>query len=111
MGAPRSKRAEGGKGIRRPPGTPAPRGGHPAPTGEETHLAWGRKNFLLLGLGGIGLVVGFVLLAVGDTTLAPVLLVGSYLGLIPWGIVANERRPASSGERTSAPGRPAPGGE
>jgi hypothetical protein len=63
-------------------------------TGEETHLAWGRKNFLILGAGGVGLVLGFILLAAGDTTLAPLLLVGSYLGLIPWGI-ATRARPIS----------------
>jgi hypothetical protein len=36
-------------------------------------------------------VIGFVLLAIGDKTIAPFLLVGGYLGLIPWGILAGGR--------------------
>jgi len=61
-------------------------------SGEESHLPWGRKNFLLLAVGLGLIVVGFLLLALGDTTFAPVLLVGGFLGLIPWGIVAGTRR-------------------
>jgi hypothetical protein len=96
MNAQRPKRTEGGKGVRRAPARPAALGQQV--TGEETHLAWGRKNYLLLGLGGIGLVVGFLLLSAGETALAPVLLVGSYLGLIPWGIVASPSKSISSRE-------------
>ena len=70
--------------------SPAPPGkGKGKTTGEEAHLPWARRNYLLLGLGGAALVVGFLLLALGDTTVAPILLVGAYLGLIPWGIVSS----------------------
>lgn len=109
MGAQRPKRRnETGKGIRRAPARAAAR--EQPGTGEETHLAWGRKNYLLLGLGGIGLLLGFILLAAGETALAPVLLVGSYLGLIPWGIAATSRRPSASGG-SSASADPNPPGE
>ena len=79
-----------GKGARRPPRSEAtaPARSRREPDGEEAHLPWGRRNYLLLGAGGVALVIGFVLLALGDITIAPILLVGGYLGLIPWGIVA-----------------------
>ncbi|MBD3161543.1 MAG: hypothetical protein GF346_04905 [Candidatus Eisenbacteria bacterium] len=88
MTKPKAKGA--GKGARRPPRSAGPDEARPRgrETGEEAHLPWGRRNYLFLGTGGVALVVGFLLLALGDTTIAPILLVGGYLGLIPWGIVA-----------------------
>jgi len=79
------------RGVRRPPEPGAPRAKEQA-TGEESHLPWGRRNYRILAAGGAAIFLGFVLLALGDTTFAPILLVGSYLGLIPWGIVAATRR-------------------
>jgi hypothetical protein len=80
-----------GKGIRRPLQGEAPR--RPAAeSGEEAHLPWGRRNYLILAAGGAAVAVGYLLLALGDITIAPILLVGGYLGLIPWGIVSVERR-------------------
>ena len=86
-----SKGAGTGRGIRRPPKGDAPRAPQ-AGSGEEAHLPWGRKNYRILAAGGASIAVGYLLLAVGDITIAPILLVGGYLGLIPWGIVAVERR-------------------
>lgn len=97
MSKPRSK-STGGKGVKRPtPGRPATRSGPPG-TGEEAHLPWGRRNFILLAIGAVMLVLGFLLLSIGDTTAAPILLVVGYLGLIPWGIVAS-RNKSSGGEK------------
>ncbi len=90
-----------GKGIRRPPGEPSRKTA--VPTGEEAHLRWNRRNYLILGSGGAAIVVGFILLAVGDKTIAPILLVGGYLGLIPWGILAGERR-SSTDKHPKSPG-------
>ena len=66
--------------------------------GEEAHLPWGRRNYVLLAVGAGLLVVGFLLLGKGDTTIAPVLLVAGYLGLIPWGIVAFSRGDSPRGK-------------
>jgi hypothetical protein len=80
-----------GKGGVRKPSEPSRRV-PPPDTGEEAHLPWKRRNYLILAAGGGVIVVGFILLAVGDKSFAPLLLVGGYLGLIPWGILASERK-------------------
>ena len=59
--------------------------------------AFWRWVAVLLALGGGLLVVGFLLLGQGDTTIAPILLVAGYLGLIPWGIVASRREDSTGG--------------
>lgn len=46
-------------------------------------FTWGVLNRILLGLGVAVLVAGYVALSRGSTTLAPVLLVLGYCGLIP----------------------------
>lgn len=83
-----------GKGIRRPPGEPLRRA-VVVDEGEKAHLRWTRRNYVILAAGGGAIVLGFVLLALGDKTLAPILLVGGYLGLIPWGILTGERKKAA----------------
>lgn len=50
-------------------------------------LSFSRTNGIWLGLGTLIIVVGYALLATGDTTLAPVLLVLGYCVLLPVGIV------------------------
>jgi hypothetical protein len=51
----------------------------------ETDLGfrWGLANSVLLALGVATLVAGYIALARGSITLAPILLVGGYCGLIP----------------------------
>jgi membrane protein implicated in regulation of membrane protease activity len=51
----------------------------------ETDLGfdWGTPNTLILGLGLGALVVGYLVLSKGSTTLAPILLVLGYCVLIP----------------------------
>jgi hypothetical protein len=85
------KGAGTGKGIRRAPQGEASRGSQLG-SGEESHLQWGRRNYLILAAGGLAIAIGYLLLSVGDITIAPILLVGGYLGLIPWGVVSVERR-------------------
>jgi len=53
------------------------------PVETDLGFAWGMTNSLLLGLGVATLVAGYVALAGGSTTLAPILLVVGYCGLIP----------------------------
>ncbi|MBI4723120.1 MAG: hypothetical protein HY769_09050 [Candidatus Stahlbacteria bacterium] len=45
------------------------------------------KNWLFIGIGVIFIVVGFLLLAKGSMTLAPILLVLGFCVLIPLGII------------------------
>jgi hypothetical protein len=63
----------------------------------ETDLGfnWGTVNSVLLGLGVVVIVVGYVALASGSTTAAPLLLVLGYLGLIPASIVLRGRNQGS----------------
>jgi drug/metabolite transporter (DMT)-like permease len=56
---------------------------------------WGVLNQVLLGLGIAVLVAGYVALSRGSTTLAPVLLVLGYCGLIPASVLIRGREPGS----------------
>jgi hypothetical protein len=58
---------------------------------------WGTSNNLLLGVGLLALVVGYVALSKGSTTFAPVLLVAGYCGFIPASLLVR-RRAQGSGE-------------
>ena len=64
-------------------------------------LAFERTNWLLMGAGVAAAAVGFVLLARGDTGLAPLLLVVGYCALIPLGIVWRTKARPGGGERGS----------
>jgi len=65
----------------------------------ETELGfnWGLGNSLVLGLGLVVLVAGYVSLSRGSITLAPVLLVLGYVVLIPTSLLIRARN-SSSGE-------------
>ena len=56
---------------------------------------WGPLNSVLLTLGVAVLVVGYVALSRGSTTLAPVLLVLGYCGLVPASLLLRGRKDAS----------------
>ena len=58
---------------------------------------WGLPNNLALGLGLIALVMGYLALSKGSTTLAPVLLVTGYCVLIPASLLLRGRK-TDSGE-------------
>lgn len=62
--------------------------------GTETDLgfSWGTLNSLLLGLGVLVLAAGYVALSKGSISLAPVLLVLGYCGLIPASLLIRGRR-------------------
>lgn len=61
---------------------PSPRERAATPT-----VSFSRVNAAWLGAGAVAVVVGYVLLARGSTTLAPVLLVAGYCVLFPIGII------------------------
>ena len=67
---------------------------------------FGKNNYLILGIGLLFIVVGFVFLAVGDITVSPILLVLGYCVIIPLGILLPGRKrdkdqPATGGESRS----------
>ena len=70
------------KGARKPPEA-------------DLGFSWGMLNSLLLGLGLLVLAAGYVALSKGSTTLAPILLVGGYCGLIPASLLLRGRSGAS----------------
>ena len=65
------------------------------PVETDLGFAWGRANNLLMGLGLVALVAGYLALSKGSTTLAPVLLVAGYCGLIPASLLIRRREPGS----------------
>jgi len=77
-----SKPVAKAKGGRRPPES-------------DLGFTWGPRNSLLFGLGLAVLVAGYVALSRGSTTLAPLLLVGGYCGLIPASLLWRGRREES----------------
>ena len=55
-------------------------------TGSPARLRFGPKNVVLLAAAVVSLTVGYVLLANGNVTAAPVLLVLGYCVLFPLGL-------------------------
>lgn len=56
-------------------------------SGPQSRLQFGPANFALLGGATLALAAGYVLLAAGSTTAAPVLLVLGYCVLLPLGLI------------------------
>lgn len=52
----------------------------------SARLQFGKKNIVFLGGASLALAAGYVLLAGGSTTLAPILLVLGYCVLFPVGL-------------------------
>lgn len=54
----------------------------------DAELPFGRRNYILFGVAALIIVAGYVALARGSITLAPILLLIGYLVVIPWAILA-----------------------
>ena len=54
----------------------------------DAELPFGRRNYILFGIAALIIVAGYVALARGSITLAPILLLVGYLVVIPWAILA-----------------------
>jgi hypothetical protein len=67
------------------------------PVEVDMGFSWGVLNTLVLGVGIAMLVAGYVALSKGSTTLAPVLLVLGYCGLIPTALLIRAKS-GDSGE-------------
>ena len=52
---------------------------------------FGKKNWIVLGAGLVSIILGFITLASGSITLAPILLVLGYCVLIPVGIMIKDK--------------------
>lgn len=59
---------------------------------EEGRIRFGKTNYLLLSLGILFIILGYLTLSKGSITLAPILLVVGYCILIPIGIVIKGRK-------------------
>ena len=72
----------------RSPHLPAmPQRDRTSPDQKPPSLRWSRVNYAFLGAGLASIAVGFVLLAGGSITAAPLLLGLGYVVLIPLGII------------------------
>ena len=58
---------------------------------QGSELPFGRKNWMYLGAALASIIVGFIALASGSITLAPILLVLGYCVLIPVGIMVKDK--------------------
>ncbi|MDI6809451.1 MAG: hypothetical protein QME66_10785 [Candidatus Eisenbacteria bacterium] len=53
----------------------------------KPEISFTKKNYLVMGLGILSIVLGYVFLARGSITLAPFLLVLGYVVIIPIGLI------------------------
>jgi hypothetical protein len=63
----------------------------------------GRKNWMAFGVALLVIVAGYIFLANGSITLAPLLLVAGYCVLIPYAILARDEKPGGGSDRRSGP--------
>ncbi len=72
---------------------------------EAATVRLGRSNIVLFGWALGVIVLGFVTLAMGSTTISAILLVGGYLVLVPWAILTrrgkSEKQSSSASDPTS----------
>jgi len=59
-------------------------------TAEPGRIRFGRRSLLLFAAGAASIAVGYVLLAAGSVTAAPLLLVSGYCVFFPMGILLSE---------------------
>jgi len=76
----------------------------PADLAESPDWPFGRKNYILLGVSLVIIIIGYICLGYGDDpnnfvtlTLAPILLVIGYL-LVPFAIMARDKAETDSSE-------------
>ena len=58
-------------------------------------LPFGKKNYLAFIIGLVVIVAGFIFLAIGDTVIAPILLVAGYCVIIPVAILMGGKEEGS----------------
>jgi hypothetical protein len=89
-------------GAKRQPSPAVRRALRLGPTDWGSHVVLGPVNYLLMALGLVAIVLGFILLAMEDISVSPVLLVLGYCILIPAGLLLRglpwKRTPSETGE-------------
>ncbi len=65
---------------------------------ERFEWPFGPRNYLFFGIGLLIIIVGYISLAAGSITLAPILLILGYCVFIPISIIINGKRKAPSAE-------------
>ena len=60
-------------------------------------VRFGKRSRIMFGVGGANLVIGYLALAYGSITLAPILLVAGYCVFLPMGILMSEGPAAQRG--------------
>jgi hypothetical protein len=65
------------------------------PATVDLGFSWSGINSLVLGLGIVMLVAGYVALSRGSITLAPALLILGYCGFVPASLLIRARNPVS----------------
>jgi len=74
---PKNKKSKKGQPAVQPAAKPKPK------ESKRVQIALGTKNYVVMGAGLATIIVGFITLAGGSMTLAPLLLVVGYCVLIP----------------------------
>ncbi len=74
-----------------------PRPGQTREPGAPEGVRIGRRNIMLFAAGLAAIVLGYVVLSLGGESLGAILLVGGYLGLVPWAILTGNPRGQSAG--------------
>ena len=69
----------------------------------KLELPFGRRNYTWFGIGILAIVIGYVLLALGSMTLAPIILVAGYCVIIPISIIISRERKKK--EESAEPGK------
>lgn len=71
---------------------------------ERFEWPFGPRNYLFFGIGLLIIIVGYISLAAGSITLAPILLVLGYCVFIPISIIINGKRKIPSAENLDTKG-------
>ena len=89
--------------------SPAPKTARP-PAPEAAEVRMGSRRLLLLLGAAVIIIAGFIALAMGSTTLAPILLVVGYLGAVPYALIARTKRNGTTAEDAAGGTRAGTGG-
>ncbi|MCK5833812.1 hypothetical protein KAH81_09125 [bacterium] len=70
-------------------------------SGEQRKLPFSARNFALLAIALVLILLGFVILSTGDITIAPILLVLGYCIFLPAGILVKPNFAPAEPERSN----------
>jgi len=66
----------------------------------KVELPFGSRNYTWFGIGILVIVIGYILLAMGSITLAPILLVAGYCVIIPMAIIISGEKKKQEQRKT-----------